>query len=458
MTRGPTLSIVMPTLNEGAHIAARLQELQGLRARGVEIIVCDGGSTDETVRYARPLCDALAHAPRGRASQMNAGARIARGDILLFLHADTRLPAGAAQHLDTDLRVSGRAWGRFDVTIEGRSRLLPIVSFCMNLRSALTGMATGDQAIFMTRAAFEAIEGFPDIALMEDIAASRLLKRLGPPLRLRDKARTSGRRWDNKGALRTILLMWSLRLAFFLGADPDALARRYGYAPRPARRARPQAMDPRADIPVAVFARAPAPGAAKTRLIPLLGEEGAAHLHARLVERALASARAADVGPVTLWRAPEHADHPFFKRCLNMGAAALATQTGADLGARMLAAFEARAPLLLMGSDCPSITPQDIAWCAQALRAGADAAFLPAEDGGYGLVGARAPLPELFRDMTWGDASVMERTRARAHAAGLVIAEGRVIWDVDRPADHARLMREGLLEPAGLIAADDARR
>jgi rSAM/selenodomain-associated transferase 2/rSAM/selenodomain-associated transferase 1 len=458
MTNTPRLSIIMPTLNEGAQIAARLADVQDLRERGVEIIVCDGGSTDETVRLARPLCDALAHAPRGRASQMNAGARIARGDVLLFLHADTRLPLGEAQHLDVDLRVSGRAWGRFDVTIEGRSRLLPLVAFCMNLRSAMTGIATGDQAIFMTRAAFETIGGFPDLPLMEDIAASRLLKRIGPPLRVRAKARTSGRRWDSKGALRTILLMWSLRLAYFLGADPEALARRYGYAPVPDPRPAPAAMDPRAEIPVAVFARAPAPGAAKTRLIPLLGEKGAAQLHARLVERALASARAAEVGPVTLWRAPEQADHPFFAQCLSMGATTLATQRGADLGARMLAAFEARAPLLLMGSDCPSITPQDIAWCAQALRAGADAVFLPAEDGGYGLIGARAPLPELFRDMTWGDASVMERTRARARAAGLVIAEGRVIWDVDRPEDHARLMREGLIEPAGLIAADDARR
>ena len=111
-----------------------------------------------------------------------------------------------------------------------------------------------------------------------------------------------------------------------------------------------------------------------------------------------------------------------------------------------------------MGADCPSVTPQDLRWCAQALRAGADAVFLPAEDGGYGLVGARAPIPEIFLDMTWGDESVMERTRARLRARGLVFAEGRVIWDVDRPEDHARLVREGLAEPAALIAAGAARR
>jgi rSAM/selenodomain-associated transferase 2/rSAM/selenodomain-associated transferase 1 len=441
------LSIVMPTFNEAGRVAARLGALQGLRAQGVEIVVADGGSADETARLARPLCDVLISAPRGRASQMNAGARIARGGALLFLHADTRLPEEAARRLCEALARSGRAWGRFDVAIEGRSRWLPVVAACMNLRSALTGVATGDQAIFMTRAAFEAIGGFPDIALMEDIAASRALKRLSRPVRLREKAHTSGRRWDTHGALRTILLMWRLRLAYFLGAAPDALARRYGYEPRGSQRRAPPALAPDAPIRVAVFARAPVAGAAKTRLIPLLGAQGAASLHESLVARALAVARAADIGPVTLWRAPEHADHPFFAHCAAAdGALLLATQAGPDLGARMSAAFDAGAPLLLMGSDCPCITPQDLRWCAQALRAGADVAFLPAEDGGYGLVGARAPAPGLFSDMTWGDAHVMETSRARAQALGLLAAEGRVIWDVDRPEDHARLIRAGLLD------------
>ncbi len=224
------LSIVMPVLNEADTIASALERLQELRARGVEVIVADGGSTDGTVGKALTLADVVLPAPRGRALQMNAGAREAGGDALLFLHADTRLPENAdALALDA-LRAS--AWGRFDVQIEGRSAMLPVIAAMMNLRSRVTGIATGDQAMFMTREAFDAIGGFPEIALMEDIAASKTLKRVGPPACLRVKVTTSGRRWEKNGVWRTIMLMWRLRLAYFFGAKPEDLARRYGYRPR----------------------------------------------------------------------------------------------------------------------------------------------------------------------------------------------------------------------------------
>lgn len=235
MTAGkPWLSIVMPVLDEAGGIADRLSALAPLRAQGVEVIVADGGSRDDTPDRARPFCDRVVTAPRGRASQMNAGAAAASGALLLFLHADTALPPGAPDLARDGLGRTGRVWGRFDVRIEGRSPLLPLVAALMNLRSRVTGIATGDQAMFVTRSAFDAVGGFPDIALMEDIALSRALKRLGRPLCLRTKVRTSGRRWDANGAARTILLMWGLRLAFFCGARPDDLARRYGYRPRDA--------------------------------------------------------------------------------------------------------------------------------------------------------------------------------------------------------------------------------
>jgi rSAM/selenodomain-associated transferase 2 len=218
----PALSIVMPVLNEAQHIAAALQPL---RMNGVEIVVADGGSNDGTPALAAPLADRVIAAPRGRAQQMNAGAAVARGDALLFLHADTRLPANAPALIEHALQH--HAWGRFDVAIEGRSHWLPAVAAMMNLRSRLTGIATGDQALFVTRAAFAAAGGYPEQPLMEDIELSKRLKRIGPPACLRETATTSGRRWDRHGAWRTILLMWRLRFDYWRGVPASQLVDRY---------------------------------------------------------------------------------------------------------------------------------------------------------------------------------------------------------------------------------------
>jgi rSAM/selenodomain-associated transferase 2 len=223
------LSIIMPVLNEGEGIAAALDALVDLRTLGAELIVVDGGSQDATVQRARMRADRVVLGPRGRALQMNAGAEKATGDVLLFLHADTRLPSMAEMLVLDELARSGRDWGRFDVKIAGRSPLLRIVGLMMNLRSRITGIATGDQAIFVKRDTFQKVGGFPPIPLMEDIALSKALKRIGRPLCIRQRAVTSGRRWDKEGVLRTVVLMWRLRLAYSFGADPAMLARRYGY-------------------------------------------------------------------------------------------------------------------------------------------------------------------------------------------------------------------------------------
>ena len=228
----PSLSIIVPTLDEEARIGAALSALAPLRRRGAELIVTDGGSRDRTVEIARPLADRVIEAPRGRGAQMNAGAAAARGDVLLFLHADTSLPPEADRLVLEGLRSAAAQWGRFDVRIDGESPLLPIVAALMNARSRLTGIATGDQAMFVRRAAFVAAGGFPEIPLMEDVELSNRLKRVSRPLCLAARVVTSGRRFDERGAIRTILLMWRLRLAFWLGAPPAALARRYGYVPR----------------------------------------------------------------------------------------------------------------------------------------------------------------------------------------------------------------------------------
>ena len=223
-----TLSIVMPALNEASGIAAALEALAPLRRRGAEVIVVDGGSRDGTATLAAPLADRVLAAPRGRAAQMNVGAAAARGDVLLFLHADTRLPDDADILIREALARSPRVWGRFDVRFAGNA--LPLVAAAMNLRSRATGIATGDQAMFVTRDAFARAGGFPDIALMEDVALSARLKRLSRPLCLAARVTTSPRRWQAHGIVRTVLLMWRLRLAFFLGADPQRLARAYGHA------------------------------------------------------------------------------------------------------------------------------------------------------------------------------------------------------------------------------------
>jgi rSAM/selenodomain-associated transferase 2 len=227
VTAAPSLSIIVPVLNEAPNIVAALEALRPLRGRGAEVIVVDGGSADDTVALARPLADLVIASPRGRAAQMNAGAAVARGDVLMFLHADTRLPHDADRLVREGLARSGAAWGRFDVTIEGTHPLLSVIARAMSLRSRATGITTGDQAMFVTRAAFERVGGFPAIALMEDITLARHLKRVSPPLALRARVTTSGRRWERHGVVRTMLKMWRLRLAYFLGADPKDLAARY---------------------------------------------------------------------------------------------------------------------------------------------------------------------------------------------------------------------------------------
>jgi rSAM/selenodomain-associated transferase 2 len=228
----PRLSIVVPVLNEAGEVAPRLETLAPLRSRGSELIVVDGGSTDATGELARPLADQFIRTPRGRAVQMNAGAMRSRGEILLFLHLDTALPPDADRLIHSAID-SGAAWGRFDVRIEGAHPILWLIARMMNLRSRLTGIATGDQAVFVRRGTFEQLGGYPEILLMEDIALSKRLRHIGRPACLRERVRTSGRRWESGGVFRTIWLMWRLRAAYALGADPSLLAVRYGYRPHP---------------------------------------------------------------------------------------------------------------------------------------------------------------------------------------------------------------------------------
>jgi rSAM/selenodomain-associated transferase 2 len=219
----PTLSVVIPALDEAATIAAAVADA---RRHAEEVIVVDGGSVDDTVALAAGAGATVAGAPRGRAAQMNAGARRARGDVLLFLHADCRLPAGAARAV-TGASRAGARWGRFDVRLDSPRRSLGVVGGAMNLRSRLTGIATGDQAIFVERTLFEALGGWPPIPLMEDVEFTARLRRVARPACLRERVLVSARRWEARGVARTVIEMWAWRAAYALGVSPDTLHRLY---------------------------------------------------------------------------------------------------------------------------------------------------------------------------------------------------------------------------------------
>ena len=221
------LSVIIPTLNEANGIQATLEPLQQLRSRGHEIILVDGGSTDATVALARPLVDRVMKSPPGRARQMRAGATLARGNVLWFLHADSRTPTNADTLILEALKRTHKGWGRFDISLEDERPLLRCVAWCMNQRTRLTGIATGDQGIFVQRALYDKVGGIPSIPLMEDIRFSHSLNQYNRPCRITRILGTSPRRWHKHGILRTILTMWSLRLAYFTGVSPERLARIY---------------------------------------------------------------------------------------------------------------------------------------------------------------------------------------------------------------------------------------
>ncbi len=220
------LSIVIPVLNEAEEIYPCLRRLQALRKQGVQVIVVDGGSDDDTIAVATPLADQVISCEKGRARQMNAGAALADRDWLLFLHADTRLPVNLP-----DIMVvwsfTPSVWGYFAITVRGATPLLRVVQWFMNRRSFLTGIGTGDQCQYVKREVFEQIGGFADIPLMEDIELSKQLKKKSRPLFVNAKAETSGRKWQREGIWPTIFLMWRLRLAYFFGASPTELEQRY---------------------------------------------------------------------------------------------------------------------------------------------------------------------------------------------------------------------------------------
>ena len=436
-----TISIIIPVLNEHATLVANLPHLQRWRHDGHELVVVDGGSTDQSLRACEGQVDHVLTAPAGRAAQMNAGAAVASGDVLLFLHIDTLLPAILPRQLIDLLAGShGRCWGRFDVRLSSTRPVFRLIETLMNLRSGFTGVATGDQAIFVTREAFWQVGGFAPIPLMEDIQLSKSLKKVaGRPVWVRHKVVSSSRRWEKHGVVHTVLLMWQLRLAYFLGADPVALHARY-YRPAAL------ALEP-ADVRVLFFAKSPVAGRVKTRFIPLLGEQGALDLHKRLIVLTWQRISRGLAFPVELWLS-ESGYEDWFSRVCHIDGGQIASgnhiQRGQDLGQRMAHALTdalTRARyVLVVGADCASLDAAYLQQAAQALSGGAQVVVGPADDGGYVLLGVSGHVPDgIFDGVQWGTDQVFAQTRSRLTAAALNWVQLPMRWDVDRPEDLPRL-------------------
>lgn len=220
------ISIIIPVLNEEAGLSRLSSQLQSIRQLGHEIIVVDGGSVDNTLVIAYEVTDRVVISKAGRALQMNSGASVASGDVLLFLHADTILPDDAVQVV-SDLAQRKNYWGRFDVRLSSSKYVYRLIEGLMNLRSCITSIATGDQAIFVEKNLFDRVQGFPEIALMEDVAISRRLKKISRPVCIKQRVVTSSRRWETNGVVSTVLLMWKLRLYYYFGVSPEKLNQLY---------------------------------------------------------------------------------------------------------------------------------------------------------------------------------------------------------------------------------------
>ena len=427
------LRIVMPVLNEGAGLSARLAALQSLRAQGAELVLVDGGSTDESWARARPWVDHLIASASGRARQMNAGAfapGMRPAQSLLFLHADTALPRDALQLIESALKV--QHWGRFDVRLDAAQVAFRMIETMMNLRSRLSGIATGDQAIFVRTDTFAAVGGFPDQALMEDIVLSSRLLQFSRPACLSQRVTTSARKWQKNGIWRTILLMWRLRLAYFFGEKPSNLAQAYGY----------KATMPPAKAAVAVLAKAPVAGLAKTRLKPALGAAGAARAQRCFCLQTIHTAMQSQLGTLTLWCAPNLL-HRHFRAVNKVFGIACQEQPQGDIGERMCHAAAMHfaqtdaPPLLIIGTDCAVLAPGHLQEAARILASN-DVCLIPAEDGGYVLIGLRKMIPEIFQEVAWSTSAVLSQTLARCTLVDASVVQLPTLWDIDDPADWQR--------------------
>ena len=445
------VSIIIPTYNEPPNV---IRGLSGLaQTAGVaEVIIVDSSDNDDCRLAISSFAQqenviALSSQVKGRGQQMNIGAQQTRGVILLFLHADTQLPDAAIETV-MNAREAGYHWGRFDVRLNDQRLPFRVIEWLMNKRSAITHIATGDQAIFMTREAYDIVDGFDQIELMEDVAMSKKLRRLGPICAVPLPVVTSARRWQQNGIGNTILTMWWLRFRYYVGASPKELALSYqqgGLVQQTTDR----------PISVFVFAKAPVAGQVKSRLCPPLDSTQAAQIADILLQRVCAELAASWPGKTCLAITPDDS-HPSFQTLLRQYDFATILQDGDDLGERMWNAIEqglqTSSMAAVVGADIPEISGA-VLQQAYALMSVGKSVVGPTHDGGFYFLGVPKVSKDLFHRIEWGSHTVFARLLNNASALGIKLHRLPKLDDCDYWEDVQSTAKKSATFKASLLAA-----
>jgi rSAM/selenodomain-associated transferase 2/rSAM/selenodomain-associated transferase 1 len=412
-----SISVIIPVFNESRHLKQNLHRLYASFAglASVEVIICDGGSTDYSVQIARQFPCQITTSKPGRSYQMNAASKLAVGDWLLFLHADTVLPPDWTSQLSDN-----RQWGFFPVQLSGQHWFFRVIEKAINLRSRLSSVGTGDQALFFKRTLFTSLEGFPSIPIMEDIAICKKARKTHKPSIATDSVVTSSRRWEKNGITKTIVLMWRLRLAYWLGVDPTRLHQIYY---------------PAIDMPkpvIQIFAKPPVEGSVKTRLIPDIGGDNATRVFRHCLGYALNLLRGSHCD-YQIWLSEDTQDGIFQQEPYRL-------QQGIGLGDRMLFALETALSdkpnnkVILIGSDCLDLKQSHFDQTIAALDTN-DIVLLPTFDGGFALIGCRVIDSLLFNHVEWSSSRVLEQTINNARLLNYQVHLLEMVRDIDTMAD-----------------------